>query len=100
MIYVVEIPHQGRPPAWFAFDRDDFVRKVQATHGSGQSSEDFDASVAVLERALKACSIYMHDELAIRALQSDPLLDPKEGFHAHMALREQLIAMDAMEEDI
>ena len=100
MIYVVEIPHQGRPHAWFAFDRDDFVRKVQATHGSGQAPEDFDAGVAVLERALKACRIYLHDELAIRALQSDPLLDPKEGFYAHMALREQLIAMDATEEDI
>lgn len=100
MIYVVEFPHQGRPHAWFAFNRDDFVRKVQATHGSGQASEDFDASVAVLERDLKACRIYMHDELAIRALQNDPLLDPKEAFYAHMALRQQLIAMDAMEEDI
>ena len=100
MIYIVEIPHQGRPLAWFAFDRDDFVRKVQATHGSGQAAEDFDASVAVLEGALKACRIYMHDELAIRALQSDPLLDSKESFYAHMALRQQLISMDAMEEDI
>lgn len=100
MIYIVEIPHQGRPHAWFAFDRDDFVRKVQATHGSEQAPQDFDAGVAVLEGALKACRIYLHDELAIRALQSDPLLDPKEGFYAHMALRQQLIAMDAMEEDI
>ena len=100
MIYIVEFPHQGRAHAWFAFNRDDFVRKVQASHGSGQAPEDFDASVAALERALKACRIYMHDELAIRALQSDPFLDPKEGFYAHMALREQLIAMDAMEEDI
>lgn len=100
MIYVVEFPHQGRAHAWFAFNRDDFVRKVHAIHASDTASEDFDASVAVLEQALKACRIYMHDELAIRALQSDPLLDPSEGFYAHMALREQLIAMDAMEEDI
>jgi len=100
MIYIVEFPHQGRAHAWFAFNREDFVRKVQVTHGSGQASEDFDASVAVLEGALKACRIYMHDELAIRALQSDPLLDPQKGFYAHMALRQQLIAMDAMEEDI
>ncbi len=99
MIYVVEIPHQGRPRAWFAFDRDDFMRKVEATHGA-DASAGFDASVAVLEQGLKACRIYLHDELAIRALQSDPLLDPKEGFYAHMALREQLIAMEAMEEDI
>jgi hypothetical protein len=42
----------------------------------------------------------MHDELAIGALQSDPILDPKEAFYAHMALRQQLISMDAMEEDI
>ena len=100
MIYVVEFPHQGRAHAWFAFDRDDFVRKVRATHGPDPASEDFDASVAVLERALKACRIYLHEESAIRALQREPLLDPKAGFYAHMALREQLIAMDAMEEDI
>ena len=100
MIYVVEIPHQGRPHAWFAFDRADFVRKVHATHGPGQTAEDFDASVALLDQSLKACRIFMHDELAIQALDTDPLLDRKEGFYAHMALREQLIAMEAMEEDI
>lgn len=100
MIYIVEIPHQGRPHAWFAFDRNDFVRKVRATHESNPPAEDFDDCVGVLEGALKACRIYLYDELAIRALQTDPLLDPKEGFYAHMALREQLIAMEAMEEDI
>ena len=100
MIYVVEFPHQGRPHAWFAFDRDDFVRKVRATREASPASEDFEASVAVLEQALKACCIYLHEESAIRALQSEPLLDPKDGFYAHMALREQLIAMEAMEEDI
>ncbi len=100
MIYIVEFPHQGRAHAWFAFDRDDFVRKVRATHETDLAPEDFDASVAVLERALRACRIYLHEASAIRALQSEPLLDPRAGFYAHMALREQLIAMDAMEEDI
>jgi len=28
MIYVVEFPEQGRANAWFAFERQDFVRKV------------------------------------------------------------------------
>lgn len=28
MIYVVEFPEQGRANAWFAFDRQDFARKV------------------------------------------------------------------------
>lgn len=30
MIYVVEFPHQGTAGAWFAFDADDFSRKVYA----------------------------------------------------------------------
>lgn len=30
MIYVVQFPHQGDPNTWFAYDRDDFVRKVCA----------------------------------------------------------------------
>lgn len=44
--------------------------------------------------------MYLTDEQAIAALHRDPLYDPDEGFCAHMALREQLIAMEAMEEDI
>jgi hypothetical protein len=160
MIYIVEFPHQGRPHAWFAFDRDDFVRKVQATRAregwvifdaqtarerlatSGMSPETadvaqthpdlselarahgwdtplyradhvfgqgvlqtepvdvFDASVAALAQNLKTCRIHLSDEQAIAALYRDPLYDPKDGFYAHMALRQQLIAMEAMEEDI
>jgi hypothetical protein len=158
MIYVVEFPHEGRPHAWFAFDRDDFVRKVRATraredwvifeafsarerlaamapeapdaaqahadlfelahiHGwdaplyradpvlgqgvlQAEPVDAFDASVAALAQALKACRVHLSDEQAIAALQREPLYDPDEGFYAHMALREQLIAMEAMEEDI
>ena len=160
MIYVVEFPHQGRPHAWFAFNRDDFVRKVRAiraregwvifealsvrerlaARGANQESPDaaqthadlfaqagahgwdaplyradhvlgqgilqaepvdeFEASIAALAQDLKTCRIHLSDEQAIAALQRDPLYDPDEGFYAHMALREQLIAMDAMEEDI
>jgi hypothetical protein len=160
MIYAVEIPRQGRAHAWFAFDRDDFVRKVRAlrtradwivyqaasprarlaacgmqpdsaaaahthaalfglasTHGwdtpvyradhlLGQGVlqvepvDEFQASVAALARDLHACRIFLDDEDAIEALQCDPLLDRTQGFYAHMALREQLIAMEAMEEDM
>jgi hypothetical protein len=158
MIYVVEFPHQGRPHAWFAFNRDDFVRKVHAirtregwvihealsarervaacgtdtpdaarTHADlldlarvhgwdallyradpvlGQGAlqaepvDAFDACVAALAHDLKMCRVHLTDEHAIAALQRDPLYDPDEGFYAHMALRQQLIAMDAMEEDI
>jgi hypothetical protein len=109
MIYVVEFPRQGRAHAWFAFNRDDFVLKVRATRArdgldaapnQAEPLDEFDASVAALARDLKACRVYLDDEDAIAALQRDPLLDPTEHFYAHMALREQLIAMEAMEEDM
>jgi hypothetical protein len=62
--------------------------------------DEFEASVAAVAQGLKACRVFLDDEDAIDALQRDPLLDPTDHFYAHMALREQLIAMEAMEEDI
>jgi hypothetical protein len=62
--------------------------------------DEFQACVAALAQDLKTCRIYLHDEDAIAALLREPLLDPTDNFYAHMALREQLIAMEAMEEDI
>jgi hypothetical protein len=104
MIYIVEIPHQKRPHAWFAFSREDFVLKVRATHGQKldqfAAANEFDACVAALVHDLKECRVYLSDELAIGALQSDPLYDKYDGFYAHMALREQLVAMDALEDDL
>ena len=104
MIYIVEIPHQKRPHAWFAFSRDDFVLKVRATHGQdvcqAGAVDEFEACVDALARDLKECRVYLSDELAIGALQSDPLYDKYQGFYAHMALREQLVAMDALEDDL
>lgn len=35
MIYVVELPDQGDPRAWFAYDDEDFARKVAATWRRG-----------------------------------------------------------------
>jgi hypothetical protein len=104
MIYIVEIPHQKRPHAWFAFNREDFVLKVRATHGlkvdQDAAANAFDACVAVLAHDLKDYRVHLSDELAIGALQSDPFYDRHEGFYAHMALREQLVAMDALEDDL
>ena len=31
MIYVVELPEEGKPRAWFAYDDEDFSRKVAAS---------------------------------------------------------------------
>jgi hypothetical protein len=104
MIYIVEIPHQKRPHAWFAFSREDFVLKMRATHGpkldQPEDANEFDACVAVLAHDLKDYRVHLSDELAIGALQSDPLYDKYDGFYAHMALREQLVAMDALEDDL
>jgi hypothetical protein len=41
MIYVLEIPEQGQPNAWFAYDDEDFSRKVAATDAL-QAWEIFD----------------------------------------------------------
>ena len=104
MIYIVEIPHQKRPHAWFAFSREDFVLKMRATHGPKLdqfgAANEFDACVAVLAHDLKDYRVHLSDELAIGALQSDPLYDKYDGFYAHMALREQLVAMEALEDDL
>jgi hypothetical protein len=109
MIYIVEIPHQKRPHAWFAFSREDFVLKVRAIHGPKAdqprldqlgAANEFDACVAALAYDLKDYRVHLSDELAIGALQSDPLYDKYDGFYAHMALREQLVAMDALEDDL
>jgi len=71
VIYVVELPEQGQPRAWFAYDDEDFARKVAASD------------------PLQAWEIY--DELTARGLLEDlghPTLDAKarEAFPAICAL--------------
>jgi hypothetical protein len=158
MIYVVEFPHQARPTAWFAFDGEDFARKVEAKRaddrtiffvatprqqlesvgcapdspgarteyagifdlaerygwdtilyradyllGEGvyqaEPASELDACVAAIAHGLRACRVYLSDGAAMAALYRDPLYDGREGFHAHMALREQLIALEVISDD-
>ena len=71
MIYVVELPEQGQPRAWFAYDDEDFSRKVAASD------------------PLQAWEI--HDELTARGLLEDlghPVIDDqaRERFPAICAL--------------
>jgi hypothetical protein len=159
MIYVVEFPHQGNPRAWFAFERDDLVRKVRArqpgervifraatprellgeTGHSPESADarneqieifrlaeihgwdttlyradylldegiyqaepvpEFEACVAAVGADLRECRVYLSDGAATAALYSDPLYSGRDGFHAHMALREQLIALEVISDDL
>lgn len=160
MIYVVEIPEEGHARAWFAFDRQDFVRKVRIEKNSndcvlfaavtprhlleaaGQTPdspgvrdehadlcsladahgwdtvlyradyvlepgvyqtepvEEFDACVGALAHDLRDLRIHMSDRSASIALYQDPIYDLQNGFHAHMALREQLIAMEVISDEL
>lgn len=160
MIYVVEIPREGRPLAWFAFDPEDFGRKVRAAkaaegrtvfaarsprqqlesaglspdspeapaaqpeafdlaerHGwdtplyradyllepgvwQTEPVSELEACAAAVADGREACRVYLSDQSAETALYRDPLYQGREGFYAHMALREQLIAMEAISDDL
>lgn len=160
MIYVVEIPHAARPKAWFAFNADDFERKVRAgktgdertvfavqtpreqlaalgldpdsaearvtapavfalaeQHGwdtplyradyllepgiwEAEPVEALEAYAAAAAEGLESCRIYLSDGAAETALYKDPLYQGREGFYAHIALREQLIALEVIADDL
>ncbi|QJD29223.1 hypothetical protein [Methylococcus geothermalis] len=160
MIYVVEVTSPGKANAWFAFDREDFSRKVRvakerdgcvifavatprklleaagltpespaarASHATifeladkhGWDTElyradellgegvyesepvsEFEACVAALAEGLEACRIYLSDESATNALYGDPFYQGREGFAAHRALRDQLIALEVISDDM
>lgn len=160
MIYIVEIPDPGKANAWFAFDPQDFSRKVHAAKGQGDGTifaaasprqqletagetpeapgarathgwifdlaeqhgwdtelyradyllgegiydaepvSEFEACIAALAHDLQACRVYLSDESAMSALYRDPIYQGREGFSAHMALREQLIALEVISDDM
>lgn len=160
MLYVVEIPHEGRPKSWFAFDQDDLMRKVHAAktesnqmvYGTTTASEhlekldaatdnpeldaerelllklieqqggdtllyradyllgsdvyqaeavsELDACVTALAAELKLCRIFGSETAAVNALYNDPIFDPNQEFYNHMALREQLIALEVISDDL
>lgn len=58
------------------------------------------ACVAALVETLHTCRVYPDDQTALDALYRDPLYQGRDGFHAHMALREQLIALEVLADDL
>ena len=160
MIYVVEVPPEGEPQAWFAFDADDLMRKV-ADGDSRASHEIWDCasprdllelfdetpeSAGVAERFPGICTLgrefgwetplyradylqepglyglapvrpidacyaalrarggqwrmYEGEETALVAADApDPLYDEGKGWRARWALRQQLIAVEALADD-
>jgi hypothetical protein len=61
---------------------------------------ELDAYVAAIAEDLKSCRVYLSDQAAMNALYADPLYDGREGFYAHMALREQLIALEVISDEM
>ncbi len=160
MIYVVEVPPEGKARAWFAFEQADLARKVHAakkregltvfetatprqllavhgkmpeTQGAAEEHADifkladtdgwdamlyradyllgqgryqtepvaeFDACFAAIKHGLKTCRVYLSNEEAATELYRDPIYGGREGFFAHMALREQLISMEVISDDL
>lgn len=61
---------------------------------------EFVAHVAAVAHSLKTCRVYADEEQAMDALHADPLYADEKGFLAHMALREQLIALEVISDDL
>lgn len=61
---------------------------------------EFVAHVAAVAHTLKSCRVYLDEEQAMDALYNDPLYAGRVGFYPHMALREQLIALEVLADDL
>ena len=83
MIYVVELPSKGHPRAWFAYDKEDFVRKM-VTLASPEGER----------------YVYWNEAEAVAAFEGrDPLIAGKALWRARHALHEQLVALDVLTDD-
>ena len=98
MIFVIEVPAQAEPSAWFAFDMDDLMAKIE-----GRAPGLLEESVAdtVPGAAGPLCRIFWNEAEATAAFEraGDPLWHGA-GWRARLALREQLIALDVLADDL
>jgi hypothetical protein len=83
VIYVVELPEQGAPRAWFSFDAEDLAHKLRSIPESSG------------ERI-----VYWNEAEAVAAFEGgDPLIAGKPGWRARRALYEQLVALEVLADD-
>jgi hypothetical protein len=108
MIFVVELPRAADPRAWFAYDAEDLLRKVAAADMEGlrrAHAERGDCEPAELaSAALHAqgdCRIFWNEAQAMAAYErrDDPAWQG-QGWRAHRALREQLVSLEVLAEDL
>lgn len=83
MIYVVDLPPDGAPNAWFAFDAEDFAHKA-----------------AHLTIHAGTICIYQDEADAVAAFEGgDPRIAGKAHWRARRALYEQLVALEVLADD-
>ena len=96
MIFVLEVPDQAEPSAWFAFDLDDLLRKIE-TRAPGLLA---DAEAPTAESASR-CRIFWSEAEAMAGFEhAADALWQGNGWRARLALREQLIATEVLADDL
>lgn len=97
MIFVVEAPDQADPSAWFAFDLDDLLRKIE-DRAPGLLDESAAPGTGA---AAPRCRIFWSEAEAMAGFEhaADPLWQG-QGWRARLALREQLIATEVLADDL
>jgi hypothetical protein len=106
MIFVVETPAGAEPRAWFAYDDEDLLHKA-AARGALHGWEAHAGATTLREllgAALQAhveCRIYWSEVEATAAFErrADPAWQGR-GWRARWALREQLIALEVLADDL
>jgi hypothetical protein len=109
--------HGRTPDSPGAAEQHDEVFRLAARHGwdavlyradylleqgvyQAEPVTEIEACFAAIKHDLKTCRMYLSDAEAAAELYRDPLYAGREGFFAHMALREQLIAMEVISDDL
>jgi hypothetical protein len=108
MIFVVELPAAEDPRAWFAFDEEDLLRKVAAVDVEGLRQAHAmlgDCEPAALAEAALCsrgdCRIYWNEAQAMAAFERrHDMAWQGSGWRAHLALRDQLVALDILADDL
>jgi hypothetical protein len=103
VIFVLEMPVNAEPQAWFAFDLDDLLSKIEARDPSGMAALSSAASPAAADDgpgASQRCRIYWDEAEAMAAFErSTDALWQGAGWRARWALREQLVATEVLADD-
>lgn len=97
MIFVVEAPDQADASAWFAFDLDDLLRKIEAR---APGLLEHAAGGAEAGASAPRCRIFWTEAEATAAFErsADPMWQGA-GWRARLALRDQLVAMEVLADD-